>query len=72
MQSKTAFAYFEIDDNGEATGDVTWFCSEKCRDEFPMDLLTTTKYVPGTGNDYVGGSVCSACRKALDQQDAKL
>jgi hypothetical protein len=56
-----AYALYELNDDGEASGIVSFFCSEDCRSKYASDIKTA----PGMNSDWIPGTVCEECNKAL-------
>ena len=56
-------AIYEVDENGDATGVVHFFCSEDCRASHI--LLALNGYVDGDDSDWIEGTVCEQCNKPL-------
>jgi hypothetical protein len=61
-------AIFELDENGEATGQVTLFCSEKCACKFQnVGAIEYPSYSHGKSEVTMRGLVCVECGESLDE-----
>ena len=60
-------AIFELDDNGEATGSVKFYCSEQCATLAPQQIdFDFPRYSDGQSADWIDGTVCETCGRPLD------
>jgi len=60
MPTSGALAIYEMNDEAEAES-VRWFCSEACREKWP----TGPGFVRGNDDEWIEGTVCDECGKAL-------
>ncbi len=52
---------YELDERGEATGTVHFFCSDKCRDTFEVDGPVAKSVLTVGSPEVEDGTVCDEC-----------
>jgi hypothetical protein len=73
MPNKPAYPAFEVDQEGEATGIVHFFCCPRCRDEFVDEIGGALEW-PADHNpttNFIEGSVCETCETSLELSDPR-
>lgn len=58
-------ALYDLDDDGEATGTVHYFCSLDCRAAFDSRRRCRQKHAEGLDDDWLNTSQCEVCGEDL-------